>query len=257
MLQPQTETVSDNRFDPIVKNGINVYQHNTARQAIDYAYLLLSQIVTRRSVLFLSHANELAELVDYFCRYEKIEPGVVVMCEEMMGEAFHWQSCELKYQECGFMEAMSKRSVPFFRILARSPSLTGTTRVYSARIDEVLQTVENSHGVWAMGADGSLGGITPVGEEGIEFFSAQGPMFKDLVVGYRGDQYGPLGRKVTVSLKLINQLSHVWIFALGEDKKPLLRKLLSSGNDKYHACPAYYLQQLPGRVHLFTDQQVV
>ncbi len=253
-MRSDTTTYS---FQPVTKHGIEVYQLKNARQAIDLAYLQLTQEVTRECVLFVSHDVDTSNFFEYMIRFESLEPCAVVMCEEIMGEPFHYHSYERKFEESGLISALSKRGVPFYRILSRSPSLRGTTRIYASRINEILANSKQAHAILALGKDGSLGGISPSDSENHkDLFSEKGCLYTDLVVGYRGAQYGTSGRKVTVSFRLLSRLSTLWVFALGEEKKQFVKRLLKRRLTSHHTFPAAFLQSYPGRVRLYTDQQI-
>lgn len=249
-----TEDSKLSAFEHLTKDNIELYYMDDAMQAVKYVYYLLTQMIDKQTVMFINHGDYILSLFELISQFETMEPYSVVMSEEILGEPFHLESFELMYQERGLLDLLSKRGVPFFRILSRAPSLEGTIRIYSTRIEEIIAKSKNMHAFIEVQSDGSLGGIRPRDEVHKDIYEERGELFTNYIVGFRHSGQRSETRRVTLSMRTLNLMSTVWVFAFGEDKRKLLKLLLSSSKKEAADNPVLYLKSLKNRICLFTDQ---
>lgn len=239
--------------------GIRVHQFNSRASALNFAYNQLIQLLSRKSIIFVSHSDELIELYKLIALYEKVDPMALVMFEEVMGRPFHMYSYEYAYRESGLIDMLSKRGVPFFRVLARCPTMNGTVRVFSSRIRELMRNAEDSHAILEIKKNGELGGLVPsmdhVDRE--EEYDESAPMHREYVVGFRHahSDYDEDGH-ISISYRALKNIGNVWVFAFGEDKRDQLQRLFTKRPTASHKYPPIMLRSCHGNVHLFTDLQV-
>ncbi|MCA9392481.1 6-phosphogluconolactonase [candidate division WWE3 bacterium] len=243
-------------FEHLTKGNIELYHMDDPAQAIKYVYYLLTKMIDRQTVMFINHGDYILNLFELIAQYETMDPYSVVMSEEILGEPFHLESIELMYQERGLLDLLSKRGVPFFRILSRAPSLEGTVRIYSNRIEEILAKSQNMHAFVELQSDGSLGGIRPRDDIHKGLYEDRGDLFKNYIVGFRHEGQRGETRRVTLSMLTLRRMNHVWVFAFGKDKKKMVKLLLSGSRKSPADNPILYLNSLNSKVYLFTDQSV-
>jgi len=194
----------------------------------------------------------LHELYDLIVGFEPMPPSALVMFEEILGEPFHRASNERVYQERGFIDRVSKRGIPFYRILARSPTLMGTVRAFNSRVEELLMTYRRRHMFFELTPKGDLGGINPGYESNYE---CDGDIMDEFVVGLRLDDEVD-SRRVTISFKTIDYASNIWVFAFGSNVDKALKSFVRGARREYNNFPVGYLHQTGKDIHVFTDRSV-
>ncbi len=247
-MEEQAQELNE-RYVPVIVENIELFQELTPSQAINYIYYVLTQLLGKRTAVFVSYSEHVLKLLNLIASYETLEPYSIAMADEVLGEPFHIESVESKYRDSGLMDIFGKRGVPFFRILSRAPSLEGASRAYATRVADVLESSEHAHAFLDIQADGSLGGI--------KFPESDGEILNkhhlDYVVGYEGDD----GREyITISLGALSRMNTLWLFAFGEDASGHIKKLIKARSSKGDM-PLLHLKGMRGTVKIFTDKKIV
>ncbi len=239
------------RYSPVVVDNIELFQELTPSQSINYIYYVLTQLLGRRTAVFVSYSEYIVKLLNLIANYETLEPYSIAMADEVLGEPFHMESVESKYRDSGLMDVFGKRGVPFFRILSRAPSLEGASRAYSARVADVLESSEHAHAFLSVFDDGSLGGIKSFDKKDDEQLLAR--HHTDYAVGYKGKD----GKEhITISLGALSKMNTLWLFAFGDVASSQIRALLK-GKTTDRNIPLMHLKGMHGTVKIFTDQKLM
>ncbi len=246
--------VNYDTFVPIQRDNFELYQIHDVDQAIKYIYSLLSGQVNRQATMFISHGNHVIKLMNLISQFETMEPHSIVMWEEILGESFHYNSYEYHYQTSGLIETLSKRGIPFFRILQRAPTLGATVRIYATRIEEILHAVAYSHLFIELYDDAGLGGIRPQTKNQKHQLLEQ----HELVVGYRqANTRGTQDDIVSLTPEVFKKINNIWIFAYGLEKAAVLKKLFKNKTVDPKEFPLLHLKNHPGKIRIFTDQIIL
>lgn len=237
-------------FRPVQRNNIFLHACATPHEASVAAFLTLAPYLSRDTVLFCSHSDNLHELYELIVSFEPMPPSALVMFEEILGDPFHRASYERIYQERGFIDRVGRRGIPFYRILSRSPTLRGTVRAFNSRVEELLLTYRRRHVFLELRSDGGLGGIGPGYRDCCE---CDGDVMDEFVVGIR--MIGEVEEhRVSISFKAINHASYVWVFAFGDEIEKALHSFLQNPRRPIEKFPFAYLHQLDKEIHIFTDR---
>lgn len=249
-----TEVPASVLIHPTEMGGIKVYQDNDAYSISRHAVDILSEEMDRHSLLLMSYDVMLHEFYSQFAALNSKEPLAIMMAEEVFGDPYHLESCEHFLQKLGFIDAISKKGVPFFRILSRTPSMASTVRQYTKQVMAQIAMAEQTHVIVEVGADGRLGGILPACNGCSDIFSDRGPLYSDYVMGFSSD-HNELSQceRITLTYRALEESSHIWAFAIGEDCRGVLEILLDDDVLDPSVIPASYLQRFKDKVSVFTD----
>ncbi|NTV31622.1 hypothetical protein HGA91_06620 [candidate division WWE3 bacterium] len=237
------------------QNGcIELHQCDNFTHGVEYASWLIPQQINRHAIMMICRGQHLLPMYKTILAAGNSEPCAVMMGDEVMGDAFHLESYELEYLENGLIDMISRRGIPFYRILSRSPSLQGTLRQYSSTLRGLLDANRSLHIFVEIDSDGSVAGLRSLQELENPNVSIPGWHFGQEIVGLIDASTSR--QRVSISHKLMHQADHVWVFAFGEDRNWVVRRMIEPQLSLHEACAATLLRDCRGVVHLFTDQVI-
>jgi len=173
--------------------------------------------------------------------------------ERYSPDRFHRDATMPTFMKLELFKKLKEKGAKFFDIL------TGDSLDHDAnRFDSFLQEALNKHNFilsnQGIGADGHTAGIIPNSDQ---------KLFKSiyesgsLAVGHR---YGGLHpERITITPKMIKSANMITVYAVGEEKKQILRRLselskLKDLENYYHLYPSLYT--IINSTEFYTDQEI-
>lgn len=163
-------------------------------------------------------------------------PGrlVITLTDERFGEENHLDSNWYQLKQLGF-EIKNAKIIPFLT----GKNFKDTTLSLREILKEELEKADYKIGNFGIGIDGHTAGILP------HTLAVDSP---DLVCGHETEQFD----RVTITPKVISQLDEAIIFAMGENKWPILEKL--EKEFPLEEDPSQILKKVP-LLTIFTDKK--
>lgn len=241
-------------YQPQEIAGVQVYQLDSPRKVYQLAYILLHDLVDEKTLLLLSGGDNLTKLYKLLSEFGTIIPGAAAMTDEIFGPPFHYKSHEAQLRESNLIEHFAKKGVPFFRILSRSASPSGTARLYENQIHHLYKNLTSKIGLLELHPDGSIASLLPYRDE----WSNPALTDENLVAGFKDPSLPEeISQRVTLTFRALREVDNFIVLAIGEEKKATLRKLLRSDKHQITHIPSTFLRNQPhAKVHLLTDQKL-
>ncbi|MEN9407011.1 MAG: 6-phosphogluconolactonase [Candidatus Parcubacteria bacterium] len=258
------------------ENGLPVYQHHgiavvkvhSEQEGIGLLMPLLTKIVTRRTVLYLSGGRTPKELYTTLAKSEELLPGAVAMVDERFGVPMHESSNEKMLRDSGLFRYIQMRDIPFY------PVLSGKKRSVTAdEYDQVVRTMlaqyQQHIAILGVGMDGHTAGIPAVRVKS-ELHNANGGKFPDwyedlqersknrMVIDYDdgGPPAGGYKERITMTFQGLSMMDVFFVLVFGKDKNPALQEMFADGSEE--EVPSRFLKrsEIATKTLLITDQMI-
>ncbi|MBU4017211.1 6-phosphogluconolactonase [Patescibacteria group bacterium] len=263
-----------------IYSGVSVVKVVDQQKGFELAPNILSLIVDKKSVLYLSGGNTPKELYSKLAREESVVPGAVGMVDERYGLKLHENSNEKMIRDTGFLRYLEMLDIPFYPILQAGLSREETAREYDAKLRSLQSTFPKHIGILGIGADGHIAGIPAEDQKsplrpgfakatsGRQGFAGQAKVKSqksdiynttDLVVEYN-DESGRYGERVTMTFMGLTMMDILLVLVFGSSKARALELVFQDGSDP--SSP----EEVPGRFYkrpeiarktlMITDQEI-
>lgn len=198
----------------------------------------LAELVAKQPVLLLLSGGSAIEVaidaLGALTKQQKLRLSVMVM-DERYGAPGHSESNWQKLCAAG-LEPVQFTAAP--APLVGIP-IEATTELFASEFEDLLDNTKYHVGLFGMGADGHTAGILP-GSPAVDALA--------LAIHYQGDDF----ERVTLTRRALSHLDEAMLFAVGEEKWPVLQKLLSSEPLSENEQPSVLLRDMK-ELSVFTD----
>lgn len=158
----------------------------------------------------------------------------ICLTDERYGPPGHSDSNLAQLERAGFNPKAAA-----VRPVLRGWDIERTTAAYGQLLERQLTSKAYKIGLFGIGADGHTAGIMPNSPAGDE---------ADLATAFAGTDF----MRITMSPRAISLLDEAVVYATGEQKHPVIRKLLESSGCDEDSQPAQVLRLVP-RLTVFSD----
>lgn len=230
-------------------SGISVVKVADQEKGFDLASNILSKIVDKKSVLYLSGGTTPRDLYCKLVRDESLKPGAVGMVDERYGTRFHENSNEKMIRDTGFLRYLEMLDIPFYPILQMELGREETATEYDAKLRSFQSTFPKHIGILGIGEDGHTAGIPA------KFSISKIYRSTDLVVEYN-DESGKYGERVTMSFIGLSMLDLLLVLVFGSAKQNSLKLVFSEGFEEEAPARFYKRPEIAQKTLLITDQGI-
>ncbi len=230
-------------------SGISVVTVEDQQKGFDAASNILSSIVDKRSVLYLSGGKTPKELYAKLAKEEILTPGAVGLVDERYGARFHADSNEKMIQDTGFLRYLEMLDIPFYPILQKELSREETAAEYDDKLRSLQSTFPKHIGILGIGEDGHTAGI-PAGSRKSDIYNTT-----DLVVEY-SDTSGKYGERVTMTFMGLAMLDILLVLVFGSPKANALKLVFQDGSEEEVPGRFYKRPEIARKTLLITDQEI-
>jgi 6-phosphogluconolactonase/glucosamine-6-phosphate isomerase/deaminase len=233
-------------------SGISVVTVADQEKGFDLASNIISSIVDKKSVLYLSGGKTPKELYSKLAQEESLTPGAIGLVDERYGERFHANSNEKMIQDTGFLRYLEILDIPFYPILKAGLSREETAREYDAKIRSLQSTFPKHIGILGIGMDGHTAGL-PAQNSKFETQKSKIYNTNDLVTEY-DDTSGKYGERVTMTFIGLAMLDILLVLVFGREKKSAIDIVFGEGSEEEVPGRFYKRPEIAQKTLLITDQ---
>jgi 6-phosphogluconolactonase len=232
--------------------GITVSQVGDAQAGIVLADKILSDLVNRKTALYLSGGNTPKALYTKFATDETLHPGAVGLVDERFGKKFHNNSNERMIRETGLTRYLEIRDIPFYPILQQEMGRVATAQLYDEKVRHLNVTFPQSIAILGIGVDGHTSSLAPNRDD------FKNPMFEpaqqSLFVSEFNDPKSFYGERIGMTFTGLSMIDLLMVLVFGEDKRKALDALFEDGSEE--EIPARFLKRsgIAEKTILITDQ---
>jgi len=237
-------------------SGVSIVKVGDQQKGFELASNILSSIVDKKSVLYLSGGQTPKELYSKLTQEESLIPGAVGMVDERFGSRFHENSNEKMIRDTGFLRYLEILDIPFYPILQAGLSREETAREYDAKLRSLQSTFPKHIGILGIGADGHTAGI-PAKFSIFNFQFSISKIYKstDLVTEY-SDTGGKYGERVTMTFMGLTMMDILLVLVFGSAKKKALELVFSEGSEQEIPGRFYKRPEIAQKTLVITDQEI-
>jgi 6-phosphogluconolactonase len=252
MIQLET-LLQQKAFRHHSNQGITICPVENDAAGIALAEELLSDIVDRKTVLYLSGGRTPKALFSQFARAETLEPGAVGMIDERFGQKFHPDSNETMFRDSGILRYLEIRGIPFYPIL-HAQGREETAELYDEKVRSLTVTFVQSVGILGIGADGHTSSLAPNRPD------FTNPMFdpdrRTLFVSEFNDPKSAYKERIGMTILGLSMLDLLVVLVFGEDKKKALDSLFDDGPEEAIPSRIFKRPDIAKKTLFITDQNV-
>ncbi len=236
--------------------GITVLSVSDMQQGVAIAKELVYEVVSKKTVLYLSGGKTPQSLYTQFAQEKKIDPGAVGVVDERFGLPLHDNSNEKMFQDTGLLAYLHKKKIPFYPIITRKQaSREATALQYDEKVRELNAAYPQSVAIMGIGTDGHTSSIAPnrPGAFVNPFFSDEN---KHMWVASFADPNSFYGERIGMTFLGISFLDIIIVLAFGDDKQFALTQLFESGDAHLIPARVFTSPDIAHKTMLITDQNV-
>jgi 6-phosphogluconolactonase/glucosamine-6-phosphate isomerase/deaminase len=229
---------------------MKIIKVKSLQEGIEVFKKLLYEMVSKRSVLFLSGGSTPKTLYEILAKEKKLKTGAVALVDERFEEKLHENSNEKMIEDTGLVQYFSNQNIRFYPIL-EDKSFEQTTKDYDETVRYLFNYFPKSIGILGVGVDGHTAGL-PVGMTNDQY---QMSNKTDLVTSL-DDFPAAQKERITLTFLGLSKLDQIIVLVFGKDKKKALRLMFKSGS--VAQIPSRFLKQpeITDKVTLITDQTI-
>lgn len=254
MINELEHLVLENNVLAYKNSGIQVATVADKEKGFELTSSILTTIVDRKSVLYLSGGTTPKELYAKLAKEEILTPGAVGLVDERYGEKFHTNSNEKMIRDTGFLRYLQMLDISFYSILQAELSREETAIEYDAKLRSLQSTFPKHIGILGIGADGHTAGL-PVGNEELRTKNPELYSTNDLVTEYN-DTSGKYGERVTMTFMGLAMMDILLVLVFGSAKKNALKLVFQDGGEEEVPGRFYKRQEIARKTLLITDQGI-
>ncbi len=235
--------------------GVGVCITKNKEEGSRLACEILSALVDRQTVLYLSGGTTPDLLYSLLSSDEMFLPGAVGLVDERYGERLHEKSNELMIRDTGLLKYLSLRDVPFYPVL-QGKDIAETAEEYDDRVRSLTAVFRRSVAVLGIGADGHTAGIPsrnskfnpPAGGQNAKLDKYR------LVTSFI-DPRGKFKERISMTFLGLSMLDFLLVMAFGDSKQKVLEKMFTDGSRE--DIPARFLTDpaVASKTLFITDQK--
>ncbi|HUD09281.1 MAG TPA: 6-phosphogluconolactonase [Patescibacteria group bacterium] len=219
-------------------------------EGIEVCKKLLYEIVSKKSVLFLSGGSTPKVLYQKLAEEKKLKAGAVALVDERFGEKLHENSNEKMIQDTGLIQNLSEQNTRFYPIL-RDKDIGETAKDYDETVRYLFNYFPKSVGILGVGVDGHTAGL-PAGMTNDQY---QMSNKTDLVTSF-DDFPAAQKERITLTFLGLSKLDQIIVLVFGKDKKKALRLMFKSGSIAEIPSRTLSTKEISDKVTLITDQVI-
>jgi 6-phosphogluconolactonase/glucosamine-6-phosphate isomerase/deaminase len=230
---------------------MKIIKVKSPQEGIEVSKKLLYEMVSKRSVLFLSGGSTPKTLYEILAKEKLLRAGAVALVDERFGGKLHDNSNEKMINGTGLVQSLEKQNIRFYPILEEK-EMGETARDYDETVRYLFNYFPKSIGILGVGIDGHTAGL-PAGVQSLKF-KVQSKT--DLVTSFN-DFPAAQKERITLTFLGLSKLDQIIVLVFGKDKKKALRLMLKSGS--VAQIPSRFLstKEITDRVILITDQVIM
>ena len=237
-----------------INTGITVAQVVDMQVGIELADTILTDIVDRRTSLYLSGGNTPKGLYTKFAQEEHLHPGAVGLVDERFGKKFHDNSNEKMIAETGFTRYLEIKDIPFYPILQPELDREETALLYDEKVRHLTVTFPRSVAILGIGVDGHTSSVAP------DRSDFKNPMFtpaqNSLFVSEFDDPKSFYGERVGMTFLGLSMLDTLVVLAFGDDKKEALERMFADGKEEDLPARFFKRPDIAEKTLFITDQNI-
>ncbi len=235
------------------KNNISVVSVKNPQKGFEIVSEVLSTVLDKKTVLFLSGGKTPKELYELLSKEQKLHPGAVALVDERYGEKFHENSNELMMRNAGLLTYLSRENIQFYPILEKDKNLEQTAKDYDETLRYLFNYFQKSVAILGVGLDGHTAGLPASPSLWREKITKESS--SRLAVDY-DDSEGFYNKRVTMTFPALSMIDVLIVLVFGKDKKKALKLMFSDGT--VEEVPSRFLQQedIAPKTLFITDQKV-
>jgi 6-phosphogluconolactonase len=234
--------------------GITVSQVADANAGITLSDKILSDLVDRKTALYLSGGNTPKALYAKFATDEALHPGAVGLVDERFGKKFHNNSNERMIRETGLTRYLEILDIPFYPILQQELGRVETAQLYDEKVRHLNVTFPQSIAILGIGVDGHTSSLAP-NREGFK-----NPMFEStqqsLFVSEFNDPKSFYGERIGMTFTGLSMMDLLVVLVFGKDKASALAALFEDGPEEIVPARFFKRPEITEKVLFITDQNV-
>ncbi len=213
-----------------------------------------------RTILLVSGGSQIPKLAEVFRKFVSTQLDFSKLTIALIDERFdrdpeHKDSNYTQLLNSHESQELIRRGVEFKSILEANPDLIEAGEKYAAWFND-LSTDDDSQliGILGIGADYHTAGIIPHNPDCNAMFYGASYVGYEPCGNMRSEN--PFPRRVTITFDGIRLLDKVFIYAVGEEKREVLKEIVEHNQvttaEEIATKPALFLSSI-GNVVLFTD----
>lgn len=254
MVNELTAIIQEQNLSLHQYSGVSFIRVADAQKGFETASNILSAIIDKRSVIYLSGGRTPRELYAKLAKEESIIPGAAGLVDERYGPLFHANSNERMIQDTGFLRYLEMLDIPFYPILQTGLSREDSAREYDSKLRFLQSTFPKHIGILGIGEDGHTAGIPAQ----ISKFKIQNSKIyntNDLVTEY-DDEGGKYGERITMTFMGLAMLDILLVLVFGSEKASALKLVFSEGSEEEVPGRFYKRPDIARKTLLITDQEI-
>lgn len=237
-----------------LNQGITIASVSDAVAGVSLAKQILDEVVSRRTVLYLSGGRTPKALYEALADEESIKPGAVGMVDERFGKKFHGNSNEKMLRETGFLRYLEMIDIPFYPILQNETKREETANFYDEKMRHLNAVFPESVAILGIGNDGHTSSIAPKRKD------FKNPLFDStkshLLVASLNDTKGFYGERVGMTFLGLSMIDLNIVLVFGEDKKIAMEAVFNDGSEEEIPARFYKRPEIATKTLFITDQKV-
>ncbi len=265
--------------------GILICRVDNATSGLELAKDILSAIVDKKTVVYLSGGKTPKELYRFLSVDLRLHPGGVGMVDERYGDKLHEKSNEKMLKDSGLLRYLDYNDIPFYPILQNPrrhprpsviPAKAGirvnssedqildqvendnkredTAQLYDDKLRSLLSVFQKHIAVLGIGLDGHTAGIA--GNRPDFTNPLFEPSQKSLLVSEFNDEKGIFKQRITMTFLGLSHMDFLLVLVFGEDKQKALEVMFSPGSEKDIPSRFFKRPEIAKKTVLITDQNI-
>lgn len=243
-----------------VQEGVPIVQVSLMYEGFKLAREILSLLVDKKTVLYLSGGRTPKDLYTNLANERKITPGALALIDERYGSRFHNNSNEKMIRDSGLLPYSKEQRIPFYPIL-QDPQLdlATTAENYDMTLRYLFAGFPKSVGILGIGLDGHTAGIAGNRPASLGYEGFTNTLFENSKTSFASsfaDLQGPFKERVTMTFTGLSMLDFFVVLVFGEDKKNALKLAFSEGSEEEVPARFFKRPEVARRTLLITDLKV-
>lgn len=249
----------------VVRKGLSVINVENLQKGTLLAKSILSKIVDKKTVLFLSGGSTPKPLYELIAKKGGLSFGAVVMVDERFGGKMHKNSNEKMIRETGLLLYLEEKKIPFYPILQLHPKGVASYLAgdYNKKVKYLLRLFSKKIAIMGIGEDGHTASL-PAGTP----HNARSSRDKqNSSIGQAQDKTqnyvtaidnfpGECKKRITLTFKALSEMDLLIALAFGSAKESALVSMFEKGSLEEIPARFYTKSEIAKKTILITDQKI-